>query len=123
MDETRQQVFRAIVGKAQWILRARPDVLHAIKELSRRLQGPREVDDVAAKRMVKYLYGTRDTALQPRPRKEPLRLDMLAMVWLSGALVSSFCKSLPRRHQKRSTTHAQWELDRQSLFNPFLNGV
>ena len=39
VDETRQRVFRAIVGKAQWILSARPDVLYAVKELSRRLQG------------------------------------------------------------------------------------
>ena len=48
VDETRQRVFRAIVGKAQWILRARPDVLYAVEE-RRRLQGPREVDNVAAK--------------------------------------------------------------------------
>ena len=40
-----------------------------VKELSRRLQGPREVDYVAAKRMVKYQHGTRDTVLQLLPRK------------------------------------------------------
>ena len=72
---TRASVYRAIVGKAQWILRARSDVLYAVKELSRRLQGPREVDDVAAKRMVKYLYGTRGVALALNPHKGPLRLD------------------------------------------------
>ena len=75
VDETRQRVFRAIVGKAQWIFRARPDVLYAVKEPSRRLQGPREVDYLAAKRMVKYLLGTRATALELRPRKGPLHLD------------------------------------------------
>ena len=74
VDE-RQRVFRAFLGKAQWILRARIDVLYAVKELSRRLPGPREVDNVAAKRMVKYLYGTRDTVLQLMPRKGTLRLD------------------------------------------------
>ena len=73
VDETRQRVFRAIVGKAQWILRARPDVLHAVKELSRMLQGPREVDYEAAKSMVRYLYGTRDMAFQLWPRKGTLR--------------------------------------------------
>ena len=110
VDETRQRVLRAIVGKAQWILRARPDVLYAVKELSRRLQGPREVDLLAAKRMVKYLYGKHDTALQLRPRKGTLRLDSPsdsdwagcptttksssgAMVWLNGALMSSLCKT------------------------------
>ena len=36
---TRQRVFRAIVGKAQWILRARPDVLYAAEELSREAAG------------------------------------------------------------------------------------
>ena len=56
-------MFRATVGNAQRILGARPDVLYAVKELSRRRQGPREVDYEAAKRMVKYVYGTRDTVL------------------------------------------------------------
>ena len=103
-------MFRAIVGKAQWTLRVRPDVLYAVKEFSRRLQGPREVDFVAAKRMVKYLYGTRDTVLQLMPRKGTLRLDSApdtdragcptsrqsssgAMVWSNGALMSSLCKT------------------------------
>ena len=75
VDVAREPVFRAIVGKEPWILRARPDVLYVVKEPSCWLQGPREVDNVAAKRMVKYLYGTRDTALELRPRKGPLRLD------------------------------------------------
>ena len=94
-------MFRANVGKAQWILRAPPDVLHAVKDLSRRLQRPREVDHVAAKKMVKYLYVTRDTVLQmdsasdsdwagfPTSRKS----SSGAMVWLNGALVSSLCKT------------------------------
>ena len=80
------------------------------KELSRRLQGHHEVDYVAANRMVKYLCGTRDTVSQLMPRKGTLRLDSAsdsdwagcptsrksssrAMVWLSGALVNSLCKT------------------------------
>ena len=82
-------------------------MLFAVKELSRRPQGPREVDYVAAKRRVKYFFGTRDSAME---RKGPLRLDSAsdsdwagcptmrksssgAMVWLSGALVSSLCRT------------------------------
>ena len=59
---------------------------------------------------MKYLYGTRDTALQLRPHKGTLRLDSAsdsylagcpstrksssrALVWLNGALVSSLCKT------------------------------
>ena len=99
--KTRQRVFRAIVGKAQWILRARADVLYAVKELSRRLQRPRGVDHVAAKKIVEYLYVTRETVLQldsafdsdwaglPTSRKS----SSGAMVWLNGALVSSLCKT------------------------------
>ena len=74
-DAARQRVFRAIVDKAQWILRARPDVLCAVKELSRRPQGPRDVDYLVAKRMVKYCYDTRDIALELQLRKGPLHLD------------------------------------------------
>ena len=103
VDAARCRVYRAIVGKAQPILTARPDVLYAVEKLSRRLRGPWEVDYVAVKRMVKYKYGTRDIALELRPRKGPLRPDSDwagcpttrksssgAMVWLS-ALVSSLC--------------------------------
>ena len=60
--------------------------------------------------MVKYLLGTRDTALQLRPRKRTLRLDSAsdsdsarcpttrksssgAMVWLNDALACSLCKT------------------------------
>ena len=60
--------------------------------------------------MVKYLLGTRDTALELRPRKGPLHVDSAsdsdwagcpttrkstsgAMVWLSGALVISPCRT------------------------------
>ena len=102
VDQTRQRVFRAFVGKEQWILRAQPDLLCAVKELNRRLQGPREVDYVAAKRMVKHLYGTRDTVLQLTPHEGTLRLGWMSdveevilgsMVWLNGPLASSLCKT------------------------------
>ena len=47
------------------------------------------------------------------------------MVWLNGGtceLTLQDTKGLI--HQKQSATHAQWELQRQSLFNPFfLTGV
>ena len=93
--------------REQRTLDPRPDVLYAVKELSRRLQGLREVDNV---KMVKYLYGTRDTALQLRPRKGTLCLDSAsdsdwvgcpttrksssgAMVWLTGALVGFLGKT------------------------------
>ena len=127
VDAARQRVFRAVVGKAQWILRARPDVLYAVKDLSRRLEGPREVDYVAAKRLVKYLYGTRDTALVLRPRKgytAPVqrfgqrlgRLSHDEEMFLGSNGVVEWCTrefalqdtrdSSPSCHQKQSTTHA-----------------
>ena len=59
LDATRHSTYRSIVGKAQWILRVRVDLLYAVKELSRRLSAPREVDLIAAKRLVKYLWHTR----------------------------------------------------------------
>ena len=65
---------------------------------------------MAAKRVVKFFYGTRDTALQLRPRMGTLRLDSAsdsdwagcpttrksssgAMVRLNDALASSLCKT------------------------------
>ena len=99
----------AVHGKAQWILRAGQTCCVP----SRRSPGgcsDREADHVAAKRLVKYLHGTRDTALELQPRKGTLRLHIAsdsdwagcpttrksssgALVWLSGALVSSLWRT------------------------------
>ena len=133
VDAARQRVFRAIVGKAQWILRARPDVLRAVKELNRR-QGSREVEYVAAKRLVKYLYGTRDTALELQPRKGTLHLYSAsdsdwagcpttrrsssgAVVWLNGALVSSLRRTqglIALSSMLLTRSRIQWKSPRQN---------
>ena len=125
LDAARQRVFRAIVGKTHWILRARPGVLYAVKELSRRLQKPRrprvsQEDGEVPPR-------TRDIALELRPRKGPLRwaapqtASSGAMVWLIGALASSLFGhegSSPCRHQKQSAARAQWESPKQRSLSP-----
>ena len=91
----------------------------------------REVDYVAAKRLVKYLNGTRDTEEELRPRKGTLHLysasDSVwagcpttrksssgAMVWLNGALVSSLCRTqgliaFVVTRSRTNITHAQRE--------------
>ena len=107
----RHSIFLSIVGKAQWILRARPDVLYAVKERSRCLSGPREIDFIAAKRLVKYLWHTRDLCMTISPRAGgPLTLESDsdsdwggclstrcstsgAMVWLCGGMVSAICRN------------------------------
>ena len=83
VDAARCRVYRAIVGKAQWILRALPDVFAPLRTSTGGCR-EREVDFVAAKRMVKYFYGTRDIAFEHGPRMGPLRLDSASDSDLAG---------------------------------------
>ena len=103
-------MFRAIVGKVQWIVRVRPDVLYATKELSKRLVSPRVADMSAAKRLVKYLFHSRHLGLHLQATRGPMVLRTVSdsdwagcretrystsgyMAWLNGVLVSSTCKT------------------------------
>ena len=74
LDAQQHTLFRAVVGKIQWIVRVRPDVLYATKELSRRLVAPRIADLAAAKRVVKYLDHTRQYGLHLTVKEGPLEL-------------------------------------------------
>ena len=57
------RLFRRFVGKAQYALPRRPDLLYATKELSRKLASPDEGDMTAVKRMGRYLRGAQNMAL------------------------------------------------------------
>ena len=111
LDPARHRLYRGIVGRLQWILRVRVDLLYAVKELSRWLQAPREVDSIAAKRVVKYALSTSDYALTlvPTPGQTLVirggsdsdwagcpytrNSSSGAMVFLNGALVSALCRT------------------------------
>ena len=106
-------------------LRARPGVLYAVKELSRRLQRPRRPR--VSQEDGEVPPWTRDIALELRPRKSPLpsaapqTASSGAMVWLIGALASSLFGhegSSPCRHQKQSAPRAQWESPKQRSLSP-----
>ena len=66
----RHHTYRKVVGKAQFILPRRPDIMFALKELGRRLQEPREKDWRAMQRLARYLKGTANFALHPRVGEE-----------------------------------------------------
>ena len=111
VDADRHSILRGIVGRAQWILRVRPDVLYAVKEMSGWLQGPREVDYMTARRLVKYLMSTREMAMTivPEASREwkvtsssdsdwagcmaSRRSTSAALVRLNGAVVSALCRN------------------------------
>ncbi len=64
------QLYRRMVGKAQFILPRRVDAMYATKELSRRLHAPMRRDLKAAIRLWRYLYHTRDWCLRLRPNQD-----------------------------------------------------
>ena len=65
----RHQIYRSVVGKVQFIVPRRPDLMYANKELGWQLHAPRECDWTAMKRLVRYIAGTRDKYLYLRVGK------------------------------------------------------
>ena len=57
-DQVQHTVFRAVVGKLQYITGARPDLMFATKYLSYKLASPTLADSTRAKKVLRYLKGT-----------------------------------------------------------------
>ena len=56
--------YRRVVGQLNWLqLTVRPDITFAVHKLSTRVSDPRPQDLAAAKRVLRYLNGTRDVGL------------------------------------------------------------
>ena len=61
------KIFRRVVGQLLWLGVVRPDIKFAVKELSKRVHQPRVGDARRAKRLLRYVAGTRDMACLIRP--------------------------------------------------------
>jgi hypothetical protein len=59
VGEERHRLYRNLVGKLQWSCSERPDVKYCVKELARSLAKPTYLDMRKAKRIGRYLLGTR----------------------------------------------------------------
>ena len=58
-------LFRRIVGKLQWLsITARPDITFSVHRLSTKVSMATKVDMLCAKRVLRYLNGTRGTGLR-----------------------------------------------------------
>ena len=74
LTKKQHRQFRSIVGKGQFLAPKRPDVLYPLKECSRRLATPRVYDLTAAKRICRYLKGTKEVKLYLRVGPDASRL-------------------------------------------------
>ena len=59
-DQVQHSLFRAVVGKLQYITGVRPDLMFATKCLSYKLASPTLADLIRAKKVLRYLKGTRE---------------------------------------------------------------
>ena len=57
-DQVQHSLFRAVVGKLQYITGVRPDLMFATKCLSYKLASPTLADVTRAKKVLRYLKGT-----------------------------------------------------------------
>ena len=62
-DQVQHSLFRAVVGKLQYITGVRPDLMFATKCLSYKLASPKLADLTRAKKVLRYLKGTRELNL------------------------------------------------------------
>ena len=62
-DQVQHSLFRAVVGKLQYITGVRPDLMFATKCLSYKLASPTPADLTRAKVVLRYLKGTRELNL------------------------------------------------------------
>ena len=62
-DQVQHSLFRAVVGKLQYITGVRPDLMFATKCLSYKLASPTLADLTRVKRVLRYLKGTRELNL------------------------------------------------------------
>ena len=62
-DQVQHSLFRAVIGKLQYITGVRPDLMFATKCLSFKLASPTLADLTRAKKVLRYLKGTRELYL------------------------------------------------------------
>ena len=53
-------VYRSLVGSLIYLTNSRPDIVHAVSIVSRFMSNPRKAHFAAAKRILRYVKGTKD---------------------------------------------------------------
>ena len=69
--------YRTIVGNLMFLANERPDIQFCVKECARGVQNPSARDMPRAKRICRYLVGTRNWTLELEPWKDVDRLQLL----------------------------------------------
>ena len=69
--------YRTVVGKLMFLASERPDIQNCVKECARGVQSPSARDMQRAKRICRYLMGTRDWTLKLEPDREVDTLQMM----------------------------------------------
>ena len=73
LDAEAHKRYRRTVGQLLWLGSVRPDIMYAVKELSRGLSAPTSEHEAKAKHLLKYLSGTKyfSQRLQPTLQLSP----------------------------------------------------
>ena len=58
LDESMAKVFRSCVGKALYLSFDRPDIQHAVRELTKEMKAPTATGMNALRRLARYVKGT-----------------------------------------------------------------
>ena len=67
LNPDEHRIYRAVVGRLQWICPLRPDLNYPVKELARALSAPTIEDKFKMKHVLRYIKGTLDYSFVLRP--------------------------------------------------------
>ena len=68
LDSAEHTQYRSTVGKLMWLIAIRYAIFYAVKELSRNLTAPTQLDLAKLKHVLRYLRGTRSLVTVLRPQ-------------------------------------------------------
>ncbi|KAF7112891.1 hypothetical protein RHSIM_RhsimUnG0182300 [Rhododendron simsii] len=85
-------LFKQIVGSLMYLTATRPDIMHAVSVLSRYMERPTEFHLLAAKRVFRYLQGTKEFGLFYKKGEKSDLLDQVADIFTKTLKLSAFLK-------------------------------
>ena len=75
-------LYKQIVGSLMYLTAIRPDIMYSVSLINRYMENPTKMHMLAAKRILRYLQGTRDFGIFYRKGGKQFGLGLLTLIML-----------------------------------------